>query len=258
VQRNIDDIFHKKNILFIFPHPDDESYSSSILIKRLIEKKERVFLLFISNGVPIKKKYQAPISLIYSYDEYLSTRKNELNSAMEYLGLDKKNLICFNYFSQTILNKIPEVISLVKEVIFKKNINVIFCPPYEGSHPDHDVLSFIVSKISKKLNNIKVFEYTGYYLKDKKINSGNFLKKSKFNNFLINLTLKEILFKKNIIKMYKSQNDILKKIKFNSKELFREQIVSSYKEMPTFDFFYSSWLKSIKPIDVVKKFKNFV
>ena len=186
-----------KKVLFIIPHPDDEIVGSCCIIRRYIVDKKKIFLFFVTNGVISKsstwfwkkKKIKNMIDI----------RKKEMKLSVEKLGV--KTIYFQNISTRTLKDKIFETYAKIRKIIVLKKIDAIFCPAYEGGHQDHDVSNFICSKLTKYC---KVYEFPEYNFFKNTINCNKFIKNEK-NSTIFKLTEEEKEFKKNCLKIYKSE-----------------------------------------------------
>lgn len=242
-----------KKILFLIPHPDDEIVGACKIIKKLLDKKKKVFIFFLTNGIIDKS------SMWFwerrNYDNNLNIRLNEMKESMNELGI--KNYFIQNIPSRSLKNNISKTFFKIKKIIEKNFIDSIFCPSYEGGHQDHDVTNFICSRLK---NDCKIFEFAEYNYFGKQIHSNSF-----FNNFnkaeTLNLNESEKKFKKKCLKIYRSEKKNLNYISI-VKEVYRKLPMHNYKEPPhkgvlfyrRFSFF--SWHPRVdrdRPEEVCKK-----
>ena len=208
-----------KNILFIIPHPDDEIVGSCCIIRRYISNKKNIFLFFVTNGVISsssswfwnKKKVENMIDI----------RKKEMKLSAKKLGV--KTIYFQNISTRTLKDKIFSTFVKIRKIITAKKIDALFCPAYEGGHQDHDVSNFICSKLTKYC---KVFEFPEYNYFKNTINCNKFIK-SDDNLTILNLTEEEKEFKKNCLKIYKSEQKNLNYININ---------VESFRPLKDYDY----------------------
>ncbi len=177
-----------KNILLVAPHPDDEIVGASIIIKRILSKKNLI-IFFPTNGVIPKEAMW--LWDRKNYKERIKIRKKEMNQSLKNLGI--KKFYFQNIPSRTLKKNILKTFSIMKKIIKKEAIDTIFCPAFEGGHQDHDVSNFICSRLKKLA---AIYEFAEYNYFNKKINSNTFFKKSK-NQKIIFLSNNEKKLKKN-------------------------------------------------------------
>jgi LmbE family N-acetylglucosaminyl deacetylase len=142
----------KKSIFFLC-HQDDE-FGIFYKISEEIKTGSKVICIYLTNGV----------------NEFSSSRirNNESNKVLNFLGVKKENIL---YVGEEI--GIPDLkLTNHLRVAFKwlnqylksnKNIKTIYVPAWEGGHPDHDCLSYLVNKLAKKYKlNKRVFNFSLY------------------------------------------------------------------------------------------------
>ncbi len=244
-----------KNILLVAPHPDDEIVGASIIIKRILSKKNLI-IFFPTNGVIPKEAMW--LWDRKNYKERIKIRKKEMNQSLKNLGI--KKFYFQNIPSRTLKKNILKTFSIMKKIIKKEAIDTIFCPAFEGGHQDHDVSNFICSRLKKLA---AIYEFAEYNYFNKKINSNTFFKKSK-NQKIIFLSDNEKKLKKKLLHIYKSEKANLNYLSFY-KESYRKILDYDYSQPPhsgilfykRFSFF--SWhprVDSDKPDNVAKDIIN--
>lgn len=248
-------LFQKK-ILFLFPHPDDESYSCSVLIKRLQKENSAFYLLYLSTGVSVREEFVSPMADKYSYDEYIETRKSEWIQAMNLLNLRKEQFRCLGYPTRTTMYHLHEIINYVIEFIRSNRISIVFTSPYEGAHPDHDICSYIGSIITRKILSASCYEYAGYFLHKGRLKSGTFLTNFKKNLLRVLVSSQEKEFKRKLLSIYRSQSIILDNFELTN-EFFRSQPDYDYSSIPSNEIYYLQWQSSLGPKDVINAIKKY-
>ncbi len=190
-----------RDILFIIPHPDDEIVGCCSIIKNFLEENKKIHLFFLTNGV-LSEEFMWFWQKSKN-KEMMERRKEEMNKSMEMLGIT--SYTCQDIPTRTLKMKISETFYKIKEFIYSKKIDTIFCPAYEGGHQDHDISNFICSKLSR-LCIIK--EFSEYNFFNRKINCNSFIKSSKGQKVL-RLSNKEKTFKTACLKIYETERSNL-------------------------------------------------
>lgn len=131
-------MFIAMKAIFVFAHPDDESFSSSGTIARLTKEGVDVKLITATRGEEgMSGEYD-----VSSKKELGEIREKELRNAAKILGISK--IYFLNYFDFT-LNKIPllELVDKVLSIIKKEKPDIVVTFNKEGSsrHPDHITIS---------------------------------------------------------------------------------------------------------------------
>src|SRR5699024_12152135 len=105
----------KMKILYIFPHPDDESFGPAPAISAQLRKGHEVHLLTLTRGEATKQRHRLGISK----EEMGAIRFNEMQQVKQVLGLS----------SMTVLdlpdNNLKELNPIKIEEAVKKYINII-------------------------------------------------------------------------------------------------------------------------------------
>ena len=131
-------------ILYVFPHPDDESFGPGGAIHKQIQEGNQVFLLTLTKGGATKVRHQLGLSV----EEMGQVREREMQKVKQTLGIAEMKILDYPDGG---LAKI-DPIELEKEV--KKWIT-IFCPdvvvtyPVHGGsgHHDHIALHHVVKRL---------------------------------------------------------------------------------------------------------------
>ncbi len=211
-----------KNILFVMPHPDDEIVGSCILIKDFLIKK-KITLAFLTNGVICPNKNWFWKRKNYKKD--VSIRYQEMLKSVANLGVD--DFFLQDIPTRNLKSNIDKSYAFLKEIILYKDIDTLFCPAYEGGHQDHDVASFIVSKLK---SHCKIFEFPEYNFYGQTINSNTFFDINGTEK-IIDLDCKQRVFKAKSMNIYNSEKKNLKYINLKQ-ECFRPLVSYDYSSPP--------------------------
>ena len=134
--------FEFENVLIVYPHPDDEVLSCSGLISKY-SKKSNFYMMILSKGEKGNKNSKRDTKL-------KEIRHIEAKKVSKNLGV--KKLIHKDLGDGKLSKNSIEVEVEIKKQI--KNIKPDLILTYDGSglygHPDHIVVSDIVTKIAKK------------------------------------------------------------------------------------------------------------
>ncbi len=191
-------------VLFVYPHPDDETFCNAGLIQRLVKMGVNPYVICLTKGEASTLQYGV------SADESLSNvRAEEFTSVMKLLKVE--NFSIYDFTDGGIENEIDAVSKILETII--ANISPDFIFTYEPcgvyGHPDHITLSSLVSELSIK-HSIKLIYSTvdARYKPSKQLLS--MAKdpesiKPLFPNFVIKLTILELLKKLKCFSLYKSQ-----------------------------------------------------
>lgn len=247
------DFFGDGNILFLFPHPDDE-LSSTALISKLIKNNKKVFLIYLSSGVPSEEEYQSPLKDKYPFSLYSVLRGTEFYRALKLLSIPSEYLSLLNYSTKKTPFYINSIYSTVEKMILREKVNTLLSCAYEGGHPDHDICSFVASSIQKRHKKILGVEYTSYFMENGKIITGKFMHSQIEEKLTITLSKNDKRLKKNMHQLYSSQSDMLKNFLLLN-ETFRIKPYYNYSSLPARDICYESWQGSITAEQVLQQIK---
>lgn len=196
-------ISQDSKVLFIYPHPDDETYCNAGLIQKLVHNNISVNVLCITKGEA------STLSFSTNQTKLAETRQKEFESVMKYLGVT--NYSIQNFGDGKLNEESTQVHKLISDCIEKIKPDFVFT--YEPSgvygHPDHVIVSKIITDISA----FKQFKllYTTVGKNYKSTKSSLKMAKDPNNvkplepNFQLRLTVKEYLKKLIALKMYNSQ-----------------------------------------------------
>ncbi|MCA9386918.1 PIG-L family deacetylase [Candidatus Dojkabacteria bacterium] len=143
------DLTSSKNILFIFPHPDDETMATGGLINSL-SKIKNIHVISTTHGENGIELLNLPSN------ELGNIRKKEFECVMKKLNV--KKLEIWEFEDGDCEKAFIEIKNKVKEYINKNSIDTIFTFERTGlyPHPDHIILSKIIHEITKEKKDLQV------------------------------------------------------------------------------------------------------
>jgi len=147
---------HKMKTLYIFPHPDDESFGPAPVIYRQIQNKEEVHLLTLTKGGATKMRFKYNLSV----DEMGEIRFKEMLKVEKVLGLTSMT-VC-DYPDGEIAHFDPKEFEvLIKKHIDKIKPNIIVTYPIHGisGHHDHLACHAIVKRLFCELKEKPQYSY---------------------------------------------------------------------------------------------------
>lgn len=148
------DISKFKNVLFIYPHPDDEVFAGGGIIRMLSKQGSNVTLLILTKGEKGTKDAQTDYKL-------KEIRTKELRKSALLLGVTK--LIHEDFGDGKLSRNKLMVARFVLNFIKDENPDLIITYDQSGlyGHPDHIACSQIVSALVKEVfNNIPLWYIT--------------------------------------------------------------------------------------------------
>jgi len=208
-----------KNILILSPHPDDEIVACCIAIKHAQKNGSKIYVIHLTNGCP-SKDIMWPWKK-HLYDKKVKIRKEEAISVAKKLGVE---IVGFgNRPSRHLWQNLCEVKREIIDAISKFKIDQLWCPAYEGGHPDHDGINGMISSMR---NNISILEFAEYNFCNGEVNSHKFPFTTGTEK-IIEFTKEETLFKKECLNIYKSE-----KLNLNYVKTIRE----TYRNLHSYDY----------------------
>jgi LmbE family N-acetylglucosaminyl deacetylase len=145
----------KTNILFIYPHPDDETMGSGGLIRKL--SKSNAFNVHV---VSLTKGEKGKELVHVSDSELANIRTNEFIQAVSYLGVHKFEL--WDYPDGEVTENKDKVKEQILKYLKANDIHTVVTYERTGiyGHKDHVALSRIVYEISKENRSLRVLYST--------------------------------------------------------------------------------------------------
>ncbi|MEC0269595.1 PIG-L deacetylase family protein [Paenibacillus anseongense] len=132
-----------KKLLFVFAHPDDESFAAGGTMAKAHNQGHEVFLICVTSGCKGKSgEFQ------FSSREQLALhREEELRKACSILGVT--DLILYRYPDGTLKDQDPDILAeRISQTIIALKPDVILSFPLDGvtGHPDHIAVSLASKK----------------------------------------------------------------------------------------------------------------
>ena len=129
-------------LLYIFPHPDDESFGPAPAIARQVREGHEVSLLTLTHGGATKVHHDLGLSV----EEMGARRKEEMQCVAETLGLD---LTVLDYPDGGLQDLDPrDLENVIERKIKAVKPDVVVTYDYHGNsvHPDHVVTHAVVKR----------------------------------------------------------------------------------------------------------------
>lgn len=130
--------------LYIFPHPDDESFGPTAVMHRQLKEGHEVHLLTLTRGEATKVRFQ----LGYSEEQMADIRAKELESVADFMNLTSLKIMEFEdgmlaHYDPIVLEKV------IEEYIIQISPDILITYPVHGisGHHDHITTHFIVKRI---------------------------------------------------------------------------------------------------------------
>ncbi|MEW5801712.1 MAG: PIG-L family deacetylase [bacterium] len=134
--------------LMLFSHPDDELWIIQRM-KKIARQGDRLVLRWMTAGAKDEK------SLI---------RRQESLRLLAYHGLGDADTGFWSFEDGELINQMPALYEAVSGALDTLSPDSVFVPAYEGAHPDHDTLNFIVSEaLGRNPSSVRTaYEYPTY------------------------------------------------------------------------------------------------
>jgi LmbE family N-acetylglucosaminyl deacetylase len=156
-------------ILFIAPHPDDESLGGGGLLQRVFAARIPVRILFATNGDnnPWAQRFWERRWKIGSTERvrWGKRRQEEAIAAIATLGGSPECTRFAGFQDQNItsllMRGVPELLAVLAEEISVFNPSILVIPTALDAHPDHSALCVAISLVLDSIGNpgIQVWEY---------------------------------------------------------------------------------------------------
>jgi LmbE family N-acetylglucosaminyl deacetylase len=123
-----------RSILFIFAHPDDESFYAGGTIAKWIHSGARVVLICATRG------QRGSTADLCTIEDLPSVREAELRAAAQHLGIAEPDLHVLDFEDQRVATAPPNEIRQILVSFLRKekpDVVVTFDPNGVNQHPDH-------------------------------------------------------------------------------------------------------------------------
>lgn len=129
-------------IIFVFAHPDDESFSSGGTIAKLVKRGEKVILVTATKG-EAGELGDPPIT---TRKDLGKTREKELINAVKILGVSR--IIFLGFIDGTLENYIDDLNKKILSIFTKELPDIVITFDRHGgsNHPDHKAISYSATK----------------------------------------------------------------------------------------------------------------
>lgn len=148
-------------VLFIYPHPDDETFYSFGLIFSSLKIGANVKVVCLTKGGASTLRYG-----LKNENELMDEREKEFKKVMELLNLKNYELLDFPDGSLT-SNQV-QVENYAKNLLQKENFThiVTFEPNGGYGHPDHKLISKVITNLhTEKKNFVLIYATYGDFMK---------------------------------------------------------------------------------------------
>jgi len=144
-----------RRILILAPHPDDELVACGIAARRAREAGARVFVLYLTTGVP------EPAALWVwqrrHYRAQVGRRREEAEIASDLIGLETVGFR--DTPSRQLRGDLDSATADVDAAIAASGAEALWVPAFEGGHQDHDAANALAAGFCRRL---PVWEFAAY------------------------------------------------------------------------------------------------
>jgi LmbE family N-acetylglucosaminyl deacetylase len=154
------------NILFVFPHQDDEMLIFH-RIRHFLGQKRQIFMVWVTDGAAhspeVRKsliiKLTLPLLAVESDEKIRKVRENESISLMHMLEMPRNNLKFLGFPSGQAKDCFPEIVSTLEDVFREINPQEIYTVSYDNGEFEHDICNAAVNFASRVVPQAQVYEY---------------------------------------------------------------------------------------------------
>lgn len=216
-------------IAIVVAHQDDESIAYGSLIPRIPEST----IIHITDGAPDDPKLWRGAE---KREQYAHIRARELDIARERAGHTGEQ-ISFEVADQKAVLHLTESVRRLAGIIEKKGIRVLMTHAYEGGHPDHDSVAFIVHAVKELLKRhsveVSIIEAPLYRMVGSESMFQNFTPSTETKIIELDLTKDEMIAKSMLYDAHRSQEEVFNQQSENRNMSTEKEWV---REAPKYDF----------------------
>jgi len=212
-----------RRILILIPHPDDEVVGCCAAIARARAQAAEVFGICLTTGVPAREVFW-PWQRS-GHAARVARRHDEARRAAQTLGIELVSLS--DVPTRNLKDHIAPVLEGLRGHIRRLGADMLWAPAYEGGHQDHDVASFIASRLRTEAS---VWEFSEYNFFGGVVRSQEFLAPNGAEREIA-LTQQEQQEKRSALAIYSSEKGNLSYVQ-TAREVFRPQVDYDYARPP--------------------------
>lgn len=148
-------------IMYIFPHPDDESFGPAGAIDKQIKEGNEVVLLTLTKGGATKVRHQLGLSV----PEMGIVREKEMHKVQKTLGISDMTILDYEDGGLAKINPLHLETEILKWIQYYTPNIVITYPVHGGSgHHDHIALHHILKRLYfDKKDNLRYWKRLAYF-----------------------------------------------------------------------------------------------
>ena len=216
----------KERVMIVVAHPDDETVGMGAQLRRLGD----ALLLQVTDGAPRDGRDAAARGFASTAD-YTLARRAELHAALEAGRAEGVRTEIVGVPDQEACLNLETVTEHIVRRLRQEAPDAIFVQPYEGGHPDHDAVAFVVRAAARLIASDgrsppAIIEMTAYHADGPRLATGTFLPAERPVT-TIELSCAHRLRKRRMIDCFTSQRDLLAGFATE---------VERFREAPEYDF----------------------
>lgn len=131
---------HGPRALVFAPHPDDDVIG---LGAQMLRHCGLVDVVYVSDGAPENPLFFKELGF-ESRAAYAHARRQEAGRALALAGVGPSHVHELGAKDQGVVRDLPAIIDRILALIAELGPELVFLPPYEGGHPDHDATALAV------------------------------------------------------------------------------------------------------------------
>lgn len=132
------------NILYVFPHPDDESFGPSPVMYRQVQEGHRVYLLTLTRGGATRERHKLGLGI----DDMGLLRVKEMEKVNAILNLSGMTILNLEDGGLSAMNPLDLEDILIRH-IEQTQADIMVTYPQHGisGHPDHLVIHAVAKRV---------------------------------------------------------------------------------------------------------------
>jgi N-acetylglucosamine malate deacetylase 2 len=211
----------------IVAHPDDEIINCGAIIRKF----RSTYFVHVTDGAPYNMQ-DAWNAGFQDREDYAQARRYELTSALTIANREINNCISLGFVDQDLIFNLSGAVHDLAATLERVGYDLIITHAYEGGHPDHDAVAFIVHAVFTRFNLKEHFliEFPSYHWKENELAKMEFLPSTE-EQVTIELTPEEIELKQSMMECFKTQQKVIAgwPLKF---EIFRKAPIYNFCDPP--------------------------
>jgi LmbE family N-acetylglucosaminyl deacetylase len=165
----------EERVMIVVPHPDDETIGMGAQLSRFRD----ALLLHVTDGAP-RDGRDAAAHGYANIADYAFARRAELHAALEAGQAEGVRTEAVGVPDQEVCLNLVMLTQYMLRRSREEAPHAIFAQPYEGGHPDHDAVAFVVRAAARLTTSDgrsppAILEMTAYHADGPRLATGTFL-----------------------------------------------------------------------------------